>query len=129
MIKDRRKVEREYVLYFDKLKGKSIPLCMVSCVWLKKWSNFLYNKSRFGYMAKGYPFPPSIDNKVLLDGAKCKLNLVRNQDFKIVNMYLWRFLKELYGGGPEIRYRWKETHDALDEELLADIRNKAVEVK
>jgi hypothetical protein len=29
-------------------------------------------------MMKGYPFPPSIDNKVLLEGNKCKPGLVKN---------------------------------------------------
>ena len=25
--------------------------------------------------------------------------LLQNRDFKVVNVYVWRFLKELYGGG------------------------------
>jgi hypothetical protein len=81
---------------------------MISANWIKRWSNFLYNKDTFAYMCKGHPLPLSIDNKLLLDGNKCKSNLVKNEDYKILNIYLWKFLKELYGGGPEIRYKWKE---------------------
>ena len=100
MLEERRRIEKDYVMYLDRLKGKNLPLCMVASVWLQKWSNFLYNKGRFGYMSKGHPLPPPIDNKALLDGSKCRSNLIRNQDYKIVNIYLWKFLKELYGGGP-----------------------------
>lgn len=100
---------------YDKLKGQSMPLCMIAASWVKKWFNFLYNKDTIAYMPKGYPLPLSIDNKVLLNGNKCKKDLTRNEDFKIVNIYLWKFLKELYGGGPEIRYKWKEGSDKLDE--------------
>ena len=95
------------MLSLDKIKGQAIPYCMISAGWIKKWSNFLYNRDSLAYMPKGYPLPLSIDNKVLLDGNKCKANLIKNEDFKILNIYLWKFLKELYGGGPEIRYKWK----------------------
>lgn len=85
---------------YDRLKGVNLPYCMISAAWISKWSNYLYNRQNCPYMPKGYPLPPLIDNKVLLEGNKCKNNLVRNEDFKIVNIYLWKFLKELYGGGP-----------------------------
>jgi hypothetical protein len=91
----------------DKLKAQNLPFCMISASWIKKWSNFLYNKDKISYMPKGYPLPLSIDNKSLLEGNKCKPNLVKNEDYKVLNIYLWKFLKELYGGGPEIRYKWK----------------------
>lgn len=97
------------MLQLDKLQAKSLPYCMISSGWIKKWSSYLYSHDRFAYMPKGFPLPPPIDNKSLLEGNKCKPNLVRNDDFKILNIYLWRFLKELYGGGPEIRYKWKES--------------------
>jgi|JI9StandDraft_2_1071091.scaffolds.fasta_scaffold154524_1 hypothetical protein len=99
---------------YDRLKGMHLPYCMISASWIKKWSNFLYNKQNYAYMSKGYPLPLSIDNKCLLEGNKCRNNLVRNEDFKILNIYLWKFLKELYGGGPEIRYKWKEGRENLD---------------
>ena len=117
------------MMMYDKLRADNLPYCMVASAWIKKWSNYLYNHSGFAYMPKGYPLPPSIDNKSLLEGNKCKSNLIRNEDFKILNIYLWKFLKELYGGGPEIRYKWKEGRENLDEEMLADIREKAMELK
>ncbi len=80
-------------------------------------------------MPKGFPLPLSIDNKVLLDGNKCKPNLVKNEDFRVLNIYLWKFLRELYGGGPEIRYKWKEGRESLDDEMIQDIKSKAVDLK
>lgn len=85
---------------FDKLRGDNIPYCMIASSWIQKWSNYLYNLEGFAYMPRGHPLPPPIDNKTLLEGNKCKPNLVKNEDFKILNIYLWKFLKELYGGGP-----------------------------
>lgn len=73
---------------------------MIASGWIKKWSSYLYNNERLAYMPKGHPMPPPIDNKPLLEGNKCKPNLTRDTDFKILNIYLWKFLKELYGGGP-----------------------------
>ena len=73
---------------------------MVSNVWLKKWMSFLYGKGNLGYLAKGHPMPGPIDNKSLLDGQKCRANLIKNEDYKVVNILIWKFLKELYGGGP-----------------------------
>ncbi len=70
-----------------------MPYCMISVHWIKRWSNFLYGKESFSYMPKGYPLPLSIDNKYLLDGNKCKPNLVKNEDYKVLNIYLWKFLK------------------------------------
>ncbi len=63
---------------YDKLKGANMPHCMISAPWIKKWSDYLYNKVEFSYMMKGYPFPQSIDNKILLEGSKCKPNLIKN---------------------------------------------------
>jgi hypothetical protein len=65
-------------MQFDKLRAENLPYCMISSNWIKKWSNYLYNHDRFAYMCKGYPLPPSIDNKALLEGNKCKANLVKN---------------------------------------------------
>jgi hypothetical protein len=50
---------------------------MVSHAWIKKWIKFLYGKDsetgkNSGYMSKGDPMPGPIDNKVLLDGQKCR---------------------------------------------------------
>lgn len=117
------------MLQLDKLRAESLPFCMISSVWIKKWSSYLYSSERFAYMPKGFPLPPAIDNKPLLDGNKCKPSLVRNEDFKILNIYLWRFLKEIYGGGPEIRYKWKESRESLDEHMITDLREKAAELK
>lgn len=114
---------------YDKLRSDSLPYCMISSSWIKKWSNYLYNKERFTYMHKGYPMPPPIDNKPLLDGNKCKPNLVKNDDYKILNICLWKFLKELYGGGPEIRYKWKEGSDRIEQELIGEIRARANELR
>jgi len=63
---------------FDKLKAQGLPFCMISGDWLKKWSKFLYNKESISYMPKGHPLPLSIENRILLDGNKCKPNLVKN---------------------------------------------------
>ena len=74
-------------------------------------------------MPKGQPFPGRIDNKPILEGKKCKAYLTPNKDFKVVNVYVWRFLKELYGGGTEIRYRWKKDgYVVLDESILSEIK-------
>lgn len=81
---------------------------MISQSWIKKWINFLYKKADFAYSCKGYPMPGPIDNKNLLEGQKCKANLHKNEDYKVVSIYVWRFLKQLYGGGPEIRYKWSK---------------------
>jgi hypothetical protein len=81
---------------------------MISNVWIKKWMSFLYGKGSFSYFTKGHPMPGPIDNKSLLDGQKCKSNLHKNEDYKVVSVMIWRFLKELYGGGPEIRYKWNK---------------------
>lgn len=88
------------MLNYDKLKASTLPYCMISSNWIKKWSSYLYNNGSFAYMSKGYPLPPFIDNKSLLEGNKCKNNLKKNEDFRVLNIYLWKFLKELYGGGP-----------------------------
>jgi len=62
----------------DKLTAQGLPFCMISASWIKKWSNFLYAKEFINYMPKGSPLPLSIDNKPLLEGNKCKPNLVKN---------------------------------------------------
>ena len=79
---------------------------MISMTWLKKWSNYLYINDTFSYFHKGYPIPPAIDNKDLLENNKCRPNLVKNRDFKVINVFIFKLLKEIYGGGPEIRYKW-----------------------
>lgn len=79
---------------------------MIALDWITKWSAFLYKKDKPNYMFKGHPLPGTIDNSSILEGKKCKSHLVPNRDCKIVNYYVWRFLKELYGGGTEIRYKW-----------------------
>jgi hypothetical protein len=129
MLNDRRKKEREMVLVYDRLKGQNIPFCMISSNWIKRWSAFLYSREPLAYMPKGHSFPLTIDNRVLLEGNKCRPNLVKNEDFKVLNIYLWKFLKELYGGGPEIRYKWKEGKESLDEDMLQDIRSQVADLK
>jgi hypothetical protein len=66
---------------------------MISNVWIKKWMSFLYGKGTLGYLAKGHPMPGPIDNRILLDGQKCRSNLQKNEDFKVVNIFIWKFLK------------------------------------
>jgi hypothetical protein len=66
---------------------------MVSNQWIKKWMSFLYGKGTIGYFSKGNPMPGPIDNKNLLDDQKCRANLRKNEDYKVVNIYIWRFLK------------------------------------
>lgn len=74
---------------------------MVSSDWIKKWVNFLYKKGEYGYMFRGYPMPGPVDNKNLLESnGKCKSNLKKGEDYKVVSIYIWRLLKDLYGGGP-----------------------------
>ena len=79
---------------------------MISSEWIRKWVNFLYKKGEYGYMFRGYPMPGPIDNKVLIENqenstsSKCKPNLRKGEDYKIVSIYIWRLLKDLYGGGP-----------------------------
>ena len=93
--------------------------CMVSIDWINKWSNFLYRRDRPNYLGKGWPLPGKIDNKTIMEGKKCKPYLVQNKDFKLVNLYVWKFLRELYGGGPEIRYKWKKQDGLhLNERLM-----------
>lgn len=73
---------------------------MVAVAWLKKWSNYLYGHETPSYFHKGFPLPPSIDNSPLLEQNKCKPNLIKNRDFKVVNIFVFKMLKELYSGGP-----------------------------
>ncbi len=73
---------------------------MIAIGWLKKWSNYLYSNDNPSYLHKGYPMPPAIDNTVLLENNKCKSNVVKNRDFKVVNIFVFKLLKELYSGGP-----------------------------
>lgn len=72
--------------------------------------DFLYKKGEFTYFSQGCPMPGPIDNKVLLEGQQCKANLQKNVDYKVVNIFIWRLLKDLYGGGPEIRYKWNKSN-------------------
>lgn len=54
------------------------------------------------------PPPGPIGNSALLVSPnKCRPDLKKGQDYKVVNLYVWTFFKELYGGGPEIQYRTK----------------------
>lgn len=54
----------------------------------------------------------------------------RNVDYKVVNIFVWRFLKDLYGGGPEIRYKWNQNDlKKVEEEKLQEIRKIAKGVK
>ena len=47
----------------------------------------------------------------------------------IVNLYIWKFLKELYGGGPEIRYKSSGAESSINEdENVKKVRKKAMEV-
>lgn len=89
---------------------------MISNVWIKNWMSFLYGKGTLGYLAKGHPMPGPIDNRILLDGQKCRSNLQKNEDFKVVNIFIWKFLKQLYGGSPEIRYKWNKNQISEDQE-------------
>lgn len=79
---------------------------MISSAWIKRWINFAYKKGEYAYLTKGYPLPGNIDNKVLIEEGKCKHNLHKGDDYKVVNIFIWRLLKDIYGGGPEIRYKW-----------------------
>ena len=108
----------------DKIKTKCF--CMITTNWIKKWMNYLYKKEEYSYFSKGYPFPGSIENKILLENGKCKKNLIRNVDYKVVNIFVWKFLKDLYGGGPEIRYRWNQGDMKKgEEELILEVRKSA----
>ncbi len=66
---------------------------MISLDWITKWSAFLYKRENPMYMHKGHPPPGKIDNSSILEGKKCKPHLLLNRDFKVVNYYIWRFLK------------------------------------
>ena len=35
----------------------------------------------------------------------------------MVNIYIWRLLKDIYGGGPEIRYKWDQSKLTEEEEF------------
>jgi hypothetical protein len=103
----RKKKEKEAVSRFDGYKCKMF--CMVACEWVNSWTDFLYRKKEFNYyLSKGLPPPSQIRNAVLLESQnKCRPDLKKGQDYKVVNLYVWTFFKELYGGGPEIQYRTK----------------------
>lgn len=73
---------------------------MISNEWVKRWMSFVYNKADFGYFNQGFPLPGPITNKSLVNGQNCKTNLIKNVDFKVISIYIWKFLKQLYGGGP-----------------------------
>lgn len=85
-------------------------------------------------MQKGMPLPGAITNGLLLEtSAKCRPDLKKGVDYKVVNFYVWVFFKELYGGGPEIQYRTKSEDrtksSSFDPEVVADIPAKAKELK
>jgi hypothetical protein len=67
---------------------------MISCYWLNKWTRYLYNKKEINYFVKNLPPPGPVNNSVLLeDHNKCKANLQKGEDFRIVNYYVWLFFK------------------------------------
>ncbi len=94
----RKKMQKNKLIEYQKIKSNC--QCMISSLWIKPWMKFLYSKEAYGYLSKGHPMPGPIDNKTLLDGQKCRINLQKNQDYKVVNIYIWKFLKQLYTGGP-----------------------------
>lgn len=103
---------------------------MVSNEWIKKWTTFLYKKGQFAYFSKGFPFPGPINNKVLLNGTKCRVDLKKNVDYIIVNVFVWKFLVELYGGGPEIRYKWNKAEmNKLEEDKILEIKRIGKDLK
>ena len=95
----RKKLEKECV---TKLDGFQCRLhCMISCYWLNRWTKYLYGRREINYFVKDLPPPGPVINSVLLeDHNRCKPNLKKGEDFRIVNYYVWMFFKELYGGGP-----------------------------
>lgn len=103
----RKRQEKEVVTLLDSYRCRSS--CMVSCQWIGKWTEFLYKKKNGNhYLVKGMPPPGPINNGVLLENSvKCRADLKKGVDYKVVNYYVWTLFKELYGGGPEIQYRTK----------------------
>ena len=78
------------------------------------------------YNPKVFPDDIRPDIMILLENGKCKKNLIRNVDYKVVNIFVWKFLKDLYGGGPEIRYRWNQGDMKKgEEELILEVRKSA----
>jgi len=66
---------------------------MLSIEWVNRWSKFVYSRDSPNYSSKGWPLPGKIDNKTIMDGKQCKPYLVLNKDFKLVNVYVWKFLR------------------------------------
>ena len=99
----RKRKEKEFISRLDSYRCK--VYCMISCQWLNKWTEYLYKKRDERYIVKGNPDPGAITNSVLLEGTKCKQDLKKGEDYKLVSFYVWSFFKELYGGGPEIQYK------------------------
>jgi hypothetical protein len=64
LINKRKIREKQLIKEYD--GAKTNANIMVAIGWLKKWSNYLYSQEIPSYFHKGYPFPPPIDNTVLL---------------------------------------------------------------
>lgn len=79
---------------------------IVSEAWLKQWRAFIENTTKDDGTGRGVLPPGPIDNARLLGKGGAPLpNLKPLIHFRGVNWKVWTFLRERYGGGPELRRR------------------------
>jgi hypothetical protein len=73
---------------------------LVEQKWVDKWKAYLYDNDRYlnRYFALGHPPPGPIHNRplVLEDGLTLRPGLKKNQDFRVVNLHIWRIWMYLY---------------------------------
>jgi hypothetical protein len=77
---------------------------IVSEAWLKQWRAFIENSGKHDGTGRGVLPPGPIDNARLLGKGGAPLpNLKPQVHFRGVNWKVWTFLRERYGGGPELK--------------------------
>lgn len=104
----RRSAEREFIKAYD--STESGMWFLVDADWLEEWKRFMLGDG---------PLPGPIRNGRLLDAEGApRPGLLRVVDYRGVNVAVWTFLQQRYGGGPAVP-RWRldlygEAADAED---------------
>jgi len=101
-LRQRKILERSLVSKYMNLEDGGYAVLDIH--WHKKWKQYLYSEKRFStrHFIKGYPFPEIIDNKSLLLNVEEGIplhNLKKDEDYVIVNGFMWKIFQKLYGGG------------------------------
>eukprot|EP01084_Bolivina_argentea_P048250 88919_1 len=112
----RRLYEKEE---WKNLDAKGHPkTCALNMKWMSQWIDFVYHKTDV--------IPPKIDNTNINEGnGKLKNTLIKDVDYLLVSVDIWRFLFSIYEGGPEVHntdvnvvQKQRRKHDHLLKLLL-----------